>query len=130
MTQQAQGKISRNHAIVSVAIVISIIVLLITTLIWQILQPKRSVENFCKVVNEERDTLEGDTSHKAKLNAYKRLEAVSPDSIRDDVTSMRKGYEAIVNDPSTGWGVGFGTVGSAGRISDFANENCDNHKKQ
>lgn len=35
-----------------------------------------------------------------RLEAYKQLEMVSPDDIKSDITSIRKGYEDIVKNPS------------------------------
>ncbi len=87
-------------------------------------QPQRNAANFCKVAKEQKPVLIGDVSYEKRLDAYKKLEAVSPDIIRPDVTTIRKGYEEIVKNPSDALNVGFGMSGAENRRTDYITANC------
>lgn len=87
-------------------------------------QSQRSVANFCKVAKDEKTILTGDVSYEQRLEAYKKLEAVSPDEIQSDITTIRKGYETIIQDPSKALSAGFGMSGAENRRTDFIDQNC------
>ncbi|HYG84484.1 MAG TPA: hypothetical protein VD907_06440 [Verrucomicrobiae bacterium] len=105
--------------------VISLLFLIILIImIYIISQPERSVANFCKVAVENKSSLQSGANHEESLSAYSKLEAVSPDDIRPDITTIRKGYEIILDDPSKTLETGFGTISSEGRRTDYINKNC------
>src|SRR6266568_6214742 len=105
------------------AIIIAIVALVGIILILILIQPARSVENFCKVASEQKSALAGNVSDEATLTAYRKLETVAPDSIISDVRSIRKGYESIVANPGSTLGVGFGIIGAENRVSTFLTSN-------
>jgi hypothetical protein len=47
------------------------------------------VANFCRVAKEEKSILVGDVNYEKRLDSYRKLEAVSPDDIRPDITAIR-----------------------------------------
>lgn len=96
----------------------------LTITIVIVTQPERSAASFCKVAKQEKPILIGDVNYEKRLEAYKKLEAVSPDDIRPDITAIRKGYEEIVKNPSNTLGAGFGMAGSENRRDAFIKTNC------
>ena len=107
----------RSLIIAACAVVLAIIITLI-------LLPPRSVASFCRVVKEQKTTLMGNVNYEKSLDAYKKLEAVSPDEIRPDITAIRKGYETMIRNPAEVMSTGFGMMGSEGRRSDYIRNNC------
>lgn len=105
-------------------IILAVACLALIALAVLLLQPQRSTENFCKVAKEQKNILVGDVNYEQRLEAYRKLEAVSPDSIRPDISTIRKGYEEIIKEPSKAFGTGFGIMGAEGRRSDFIKNNC------
>jgi hypothetical protein len=87
-------------------------------------QPERSVASFCRVVKEEKTTLVGDVNYERRLDSYRRIETVSPDAIRPDITTIRKGYEEIVKSPSSALNTGLGMSGAESRRTTYINSNC------
>lgn len=87
-------------------------------------QPSRTAANFCRVAKEQKPILIGDVNYEKRVEAYKKLEAVSPDEIQPDIAAIRKGYETIVQNPSNALGAGFGMMGSEGRRSTYIKANC------
>ena len=65
-----------------------------------------------------------DSNPEARVRAYRRLEASSPDTVRPDISAIRKGYEKIVDDPASTFNVGFGIIGSESRRDDYIKSNC------
>lgn len=59
-----------------------VLIVLVALLITFIRQPERSVANFCSVAKDQKSILTGNVSYDQQLEAYKKLEAVSPDEIR------------------------------------------------
>lgn len=88
------------------------------------MQPQRTVANFCRVAKEQKSILVGDVNYEKRLDAYKKLEVVSPDDIRPDITTIRKGYEEIVKSPSNTISTGLGMSGAENRRTDYINTNC------
>jgi hypothetical protein len=88
------------------------------------MQPQRTVANFCKVAKEEKSTLVGNVNYEKRLETYKKLEVVSPDDIRPDITTIRKGYEEIVKNPSSTINTGLGMSGAENRRTAFIDANC------
>lgn len=88
------------------------------------MQPQRTVASFCRVAKEQKSILVGDVNYEKRLDAYRKLEVVSPDDIRPDITTIRKGYEEIVKSPSNTISTGFGMSGAENRRTDYINTNC------
>jgi hypothetical protein len=102
-----------------------IVVVICAVIVFTLLkQPGRSIANFCQVAKEQKTILIDDVNYEQRLEAYKKLEVVSPDEIKPDITTIRKGYEAIVQDPSSTLSTGFGISGAENRRTDFINQNC------
>jgi len=101
---------------------VAVIGIVITLILF--IRPERSTTNFCKVVKAEKPILVGDVNYEKRLEAYKKLETISPDDIRPDITAIRKGYEEIVKNPSNALGAGFGMAGSENRRDAFIKTNC------
>lgn len=99
---------------VSIAIVIAFLMM----------QPERSVANFCNVAKQEKATLTGDVSYEKRLNAYKQLEAAAPNDIKPDITIIRKGYDDIVKNPSNTLATGLGMSSAENRRTVYINTNC------
>lgn len=99
-------------------------VLIAIVIAFLMMQPERSVANFCNVAKQEKATLTSDVSYEKRLDAYKRLEAVSPDDIRPDITTIRKGYDDIVKSPSNTLATGLGMSGAENRRTAYINTNC------
>jgi len=109
----------RNLVIIIIAVLIAVIIGLFIAM-----QLQRTVANFCKVAKEEKSTLVGDVNYEKRLETYKKLEAVSPDDIRPDITTIRKGYEEIVKNPSNTLNTGFGMSGAENRRTAYIDANC------
>lgn len=105
--------------IIAVLILIAVIIGLLVAM-----QPQRTVANFCKVAKEEKSTLVGDVNYEKRLETYKKLETVSPDDIRPDITTIRKGYEEIVKNPSNTLNTGFGMSSAENRRTAYIETNC------
>lgn len=101
-----------------------LVIFVLVIFIILVQQPERSVASFCRVAKEQKSILTGDVSYEQRLDAYKKLEAVSPDEIQPDITTIRKGYETIIQDPSKALSAGFGMSGAENRRTDFINQNC------
>jgi predicted HTH transcriptional regulator len=107
----------RTFAAVAIAVIIIIV-------LFFVLRPERSVACFCKVAEEEKQTIVGSENYEKRLETYKRLESVSPNEIRPDVTAIRKGQQAIVDNPANGIATEIGLSGSGSRLVDYITENC------
>lgn len=68
--------------------------------------------------------LVGDVPYEKRLESYKKLEAVSPDDIRPDISTIRKGYEEIVKSTSNTLSAGLGMTGAESRRTTYINKNC------
>lgn len=99
-----------------------VIVLILVALLS--MQPGRSVANFCQVAKQQKTILTTDVSYDKRLDAYKKLEGVSPDDIRSDIATIRKGYESIVQNPSNTISAGMGMSGAENRRTDYITKNC------
>lgn len=107
-----------------VIVVTAVIVIVIIAGLFMAMQPQRTVANFCKVAKEEKPILVGDVNYEKRLEAYKKIEAVSPDDIRPDITTIRKGYEEIVKNPSNTLNTGFGMSGAENRRTTYIEASC------
>lgn len=101
-----------------------LVVVILIIVVFLSIQPERSIANFCQVAKQQKTILTTDVSYDKRLEAYKRLEAVSPDDIRSDITTIRKGYESIVQNPSNTVSAGMGMSGAENRRTDYINKNC------
>jgi hypothetical protein len=88
------------------------------------MQPQRTAANFCRVVKDEKSILVGDVNYEQRLEAYKKLEAASPNDIRPDISIIRRGYEEIVKNPSNVISAGLGISGAESRRDSYINSNC------
>jgi len=107
-----------------VVIITVILLLVIVTGLFLAMQPQRSIASFCKVAIDEKSTLVGNVNYEKRLESYKKLEAVSPEDIRSDITTIRKGYEEIVKSPSNTLSTGLGMSAAESRRTDYINSNC------
>jgi hypothetical protein len=92
--------------------------------VFLLMQPERSVASFCSVAKEQKVALTSSVSYDKQVEAYKKLEAVSPDDIRSDITAIRKAYEQIVQNPSNTISAGLGVAGAENRRTDYITKNC------
>jgi len=111
----------KYRVVLAIVGALAVICLVFTFLL---LRQDRSIASFCRVAKEEKSILVGDVNYEKRLESYKKLEAVSPDDIRPDITAIRKGYEEIVKNPSNTLGAGFGMAGSENRRDAFIKTNC------
>jgi uncharacterized membrane protein YbaN (DUF454 family) len=111
----------RNIIALAVAGLILVVVIIAAFLL---MQPERSVASFCRVAKEQKVALTSNVSYDKQVEAYKKLEAVSPDDIRSDITAIRKAYEQIVQNPSNTISAGLGVSGAENRRTDYIAKNC------
>lgn len=104
--------------------ILALAVLIAIVIAFLMIQSERSVASFCNVAKQEKATLTSDVSYEKRLDAYKRLEAVSPDDIKPDITTIRKGYDDIVKNPSNTLATGLGMSGAENRRTAYINTNC------
>jgi hypothetical protein len=91
----------------------------------QSVKPERNVANFCRFYQEEKDSLVGsDASYEDSLRAFRKLEAVSPDEVRADITIIRKGTETLLEDPSKLGDMSMAVLGASGKFSDYVQAHC------
>ena len=107
-------------------LIVVIAVLLVVAIVglFIMMQPQRTVANFCRVAKDEKPTLVGDVNYEKRLEAYKKIESVSPDDIRPDISTIRKGYEEIVKSPSNTISTGLGMSGAENRRDAYIRSNC------
>lgn len=113
--------LTKHRAIIVIAALILVAVIIG---LFIAMQPQRTAANFCKVAKEEKSILVGDVNYEKRLETYKKLETVSPDDIRPDITTIRKGYEEIVRNPSNTLSTGFGMSGAENRRTAYIDANC------
>lgn len=119
--------LTQRNAVLLILGVLAILILGITIIVTTVnlTQPERSVASFCSVAKEQKSVLvTGNEDYGKRLEAYKKLEAVSPDEIRSDITTIRKGYESIVANPSSTISAGLGMSGAENRRTDYITKNC------
>lgn len=123
MEQKEAAPYPSKHKLILISGLL-IIVLLTGAVAFLVMQPERSIASFCNVAKQEKATLTGDVNYKKRLEAYRRLEAVSPEDIKPDITTIRKGYEDIVKNPSSTLPVGLGMSGAESRRTIYINSTC------
>lgn len=102
-----------------------LIIIILVIVVLLSMQSERSAAAFCRVAKEQKSILvTSNENYEKRLEAYKQLEAVSPDEIRSDITTIRKGYESIVANPSNTISAGLGMSGAENRRTDFITKNC------
>lgn len=115
--------LTKQNIIYLVIGVLVIIVLAVITFLS--MQPERSAASFCRVAKEQKSVLlTGSDNYEKRLEAYRKLEAVSPDEIRSDISTIRKGYESIVANPSNMISAGLGMSGAENQRTDYITRNC------
>jgi hypothetical protein len=107
-----------------IIIIAVLLILIVITGLFFVVQPQKTVAHFCQVAKDEKPVLTGDVNYERRLESYKKLEAASPDDIRPDISSIRKGYEEIVKNPSNVIGAGLGISGAESRRDSYINSNC------
>lgn len=120
-THNKQYLTKRNIMLLAVTMLVLAVIIIAA---FSFMRPERSVASFCSVAKEEKSTLMGDVGYDKRLEAYKKLEAVSPDDIQSDITTIRKGYESIVQNPSNTISAGLGMSGAENRRTDYITKNC------
>lgn len=132
MAKQAKDRDGKSHSQTQRSIIISIcgllVIIVLAVIVFLLMQPQRTVANFCKVADGEKSVLTGNVNDSLVLDAYKKLETVAPSSIAPDVTETRKGYESIVANPSSTLSTGFGIAGAQNRINTYLQSNCSSYK--
>ena len=121
---QYSNKIQINQSHKKLIVIGGLALISVVVILCVIMQPQRTIASFCKVAKEEKPTLAGDVSYEKRLDSYKKLEAVSPDDIRPDISTIRKGYEEIVKNPTNMLGAGFGMMSAESRRDTYLNANC------
>ncbi len=116
---------TKKQTIIIGGILLALVAVIIIGLFFAT-QPERSVASFCRVAKEEKSVLTGDVNYEKRLESYKKLEAVSPDDIRPDISTIRKGYEEIVKNPSSTLSTGLGMSGAENRRTTYIDTNCKN----
>jgi len=112
----------KRSIIIALIVIAAFVFLTVTYTI--ITQPERSVASFCKVAKENKSALLPNANNEQRLSAYTKLEVVSPDEIRPDITAIKKGYESAVKDPANAFTTGLGIAASEGRRTEYLNKHC------
>jgi type 1 glutamine amidotransferase len=120
-THDKQSLTKRN---ISLLVIVAFMIVAIIIAAFISMQPERSVASFCRVAKEQKVALTSNVSYDKQVEAYKKLEAVSPDDIRSDITAIRKAYEQIVQNPSNTISAGLGVAGAENRRTDYIAKNC------
>jgi len=70
--------------------IIATALFLVLAILWLffLMQPQRTVANFCHVAKEEKPVLTGDANYQQQLISYQKLEAVPPDATQPDITTI------------------------------------------
>lgn len=120
-----------------------LIIVVLILIAFLLMRPERSIANFCS----ERTKIVAKVDQSGKKNGnypstvlnrttnditlfidgYKKLENVAPESISADVTTVRKGMEAIDSNPSNMLNAGIGTAGAELRLQEFTKKNCTDY---
>ena len=94
------------------------------SVIYSVNQPTRTLANFCPVVRDNKSALQGGAGKQFQLEAYRKLDAVAPSGISNDISEIRKGYEVIVSSPDKATATELGLMGAQGRFSDYVRAQC------
>ena len=113
---------NKKKLILIIAVMVLVVAAIVSIIFFT--KPERSVASFCRVATQEKTVLVGDVNYERRLESYRKLEAVSPDDIRADIVTIRKGYEEIVKDPSNTLNAGLGMSGAENRRTAYINSNC------
>jgi hypothetical protein len=92
-----------------------------------IMQPQRTVANFCGTAKEEKSTFQANTDYSVLLGAFQKIDSVAPDNIHSDTTAVMNGYQTIVNDPSRTMSTELGIANSQLKVSSYITKNCPNY---
>ena len=125
---------NRNVVIFATLLAVTIVVILL----FQLMQPERSVASYCKVYKEEDAMLaktQGDTysvavfSHSSNnpadfANAFRKLEQVAPNGIQPDVKTLEQLFQKIDSDPSQSMSASLSGLGAESSVKDWTNQNC------
>jgi hypothetical protein len=111
----------------TLAIIIAVLVLLVALVGFFVMQPQRTVANFCKSAKDEKSNFKANTSYDKLLGSFKKLDTVAPEDIHPDTSLIVKGYESIVSDPSKAISSEAGISSSQMRVNDYIIENCPDY---
>lgn len=123
IARKAVAVLPEKKKLLIISIVAVVLICVILVLI-SIMQPQRTVTNFCQVAKEEGPHFKADTSPAVLLNVFKRIDAVSPDVIHPDTSVVVKGYQSIVDDPSKAIASELGMASSQLKVSDYIVKSC------
>lgn len=121
-------------------LVIVLLSILVLSLVFYGMQPKRSITAYCKVYAQEKARLAklpGDTWPSGVFNdeigdagelatSFGRLERVAPDEIGPDVATLQKLYQKIHDDPSQAMSASISGIGAETSVKNWAGEHCAN----
>lgn len=110
-------------------IIIASSLLLVLIIIWLffLMQPQRTVANFCQTAKEEKSNFQANTNYNTLLGAFNKLDAVAPDTIHPDTSLIANGYQSIVSDPSKATMTELGMANSQLKVSNYITKNCPNY---
>lgn len=133
---RAQTPGHKKRTIVTVVGLI-IVAILVFLAIW-LMQPKPSVESYCKIYKEEKvrlAKLPGDTWPSGVFNdsvsdagefaaSFGRLAPVATSDIKSDVTALQKLYQKIADDPSQGMSASLSGIGAENNVKKWTSNHC------
>lgn len=112
-----------------IVIIIVAVLILIAAIIslYLVMQPQRTVANFCQSAKEEKTNFKANTNYDTLLGSFKKLDMVAPDDIHSDTSLVVKGYESIVSDPSKAVASELGISSAQMRINNYITKKCPNY---
>lgn len=128
-----ENKLNKKHlAFLSkkrniIIIVSSLLLVLIIIALFFLMQPQRTVVNFCQVAKDEKSNFQANTNYSTLLDTFKKLDAVAPNTIRPDTSLIANGYQSIVSDPSKATMTELGMANSQLKVSNYITQNCPNY---
>ena len=128
MTSSNKADTSKNGRLKKVIMGCVLLAIAITIGLFSIFilnQPKRSVANFCEVAKDQKNILTSNSSNQELLTAYTKLEAVSPETIKSDIKTIRNGYKKVVNDNSSAIATGIEISSAENRRTIYVKSNCE-----
>lgn len=123
-----KNKVNLKLAKKSLVIIAVVILLgLITVWLFFAMQPQRTVANFCSVAKEEKPNFQAGANYTVLLSAFKKLNAVAPDEIHSETSSVVDGYQSIVNDSSKTTTAELGMANPQLKISSYISKSCPDY---
>ncbi|MGB4768120.1 MAG: hypothetical protein WBP22_02575 [Candidatus Saccharimonas sp.] len=115
-----------------------LVLVVVGLLFFGLHKPERSVASYCKVYGEQSNILAhatGDTysvkvfSHSSSdpgdfVNAFSKLEAVAPKEIEPDVTTLKKTFQSIKDNPSSAISASLSGLGAEDSVKNWTKIHC------